>query len=366
LHFNTGFMLRSLAESGQLDGAEHLLMLPDLFAFWLGGEPKLERTNVSTTQLYDPERATWSEAAIAGLGLPRRLFTTEIVDPATGLGTVGADIAAAAGLSPQVRIVATGSHDTAASVAAVPATTRTWAYISSGTWSLMGIERATPLKTPEAMRANLTNEVGVGGMIRLLRNVMGLWLVQESRRQWAREGREWSHAELAALAESAPAFGPLIDPDAIDLFTPGDIPGRIRAACVASSQPAPGSPGEIIRCALESLALRYAQVLDLLEQVGGERIEAVHIVGGGALNRLLCQLTADACGRPVIAGPAESTALGNVLVQLMADGEASSLADIRQIARASSHIVRYEPGSDQAQHVERRAEFDRLFPIPLG
>lgn len=366
LHFNTAFMLEALQRDGLLDGAAHMLMLPDLFAFWLGGEPRLERTNLSTTQVYDPASGTWSTAAINGIGLPDRLFTSPIADSGDLLGTLLPEVSASTGLSPEVRIVATASHDTAASVAAVPATTRTWAYISSGTWSLMGIEISAPIKTPAAMRANLTNEVGVGGTIRLLRNVMGLWLIQESRRQWAREGTEWSHAELAALAEAAPEDGPMIDPDALDLFSPGDLPGRIRAACVESGQPAPDSPGSIVRCALESLAQRYAQVLDLLEQVGGDRIEVVHIVGGGALNRLLCQLTADACDRPVVAGPAESTALGNVLVQLMADGEASSLADIREIARNSARIERYEPSPDRTLSARRREAFAVRFPVPLG
>jgi rhamnulokinase len=366
LHFNTGFMLEAQQREGSLDGASHMLMLPDLFAFWLGGAPRLERTNLSTTQLYDPAAGSWSEAAIAGIGLPRHLFTTEIADPGDLLGAISTEVSDATGLSPEVRVVATASHDTAASVAAVPATTPTWAYISSGTWSLMGIETLSPRKTPEAMRANLTNEVGVAGTIRLLRNVMGLWLIQESRRQWQREGHDWSHADLAAMAEAEPASGPLIDPDALDLFTPGDLPGRIRAACIASGQPAPETPGAVVRSALESLAQRYAQVLGLLEQVGGRQIEVVHVVGGGALNRLLCQLTADACDRPVIAGPAESTALGNVLVQLMADGEAGTLGEIREIARNSAQITRYEPGSDQQRRAERRGEFDRRFPVPLG
>ncbi|MFM9108704.1 MAG: rhamnulokinase family protein [Chloroflexota bacterium] len=366
LHFNTGFMLDAMRRDGLLDGAAHMLMLPDLFAFWLGGEPRLERTNLSTTQLYDPAAGTWSVAAIARMDLPRSWFTTPIAEPGTTLGLLDPGIAAETGLPASVRVVATASHDTAASVAAVPAEAGSWAYISSGTWSLMGIEVDAPRKTPAAMRANLTNEVGVGGRIRLLRNVMGLWLVQESRRQWAREGREWSHADLAGMAEAAPPGGALIDPDALDLFAPGDLPGRIRAACLASGQQAPETPGEIVRCALESLAQRYAQVLDLLEQVGGERIGVVHIVGGGALNRLLCQLTADACDRPVVAGPAESTALGNVLVQLMADGEASSLAEIREIARNSATISRYEPDRNRTRNADRRAAFARLFPIRTG
>jgi rhamnulokinase len=362
LPFNTGFMLRALARDGLLANASHMVMLPDLLTAWLGGDWALERTNASTTQLYDPATGTWSQRVIAGMGLPPDLFTLPLVNPGQRLGSVTPAIQSMTGLAPDVRVVATATHDTAAAVAAVPAHGSNWAFISSGTWSLEGVERADPVKTPTAMAANLTNEVGVDGTIRLLRNVMGLWLVQESRRQWAREGRHWTHEELAALAEDAPAFGPLIDPDHADLLPPGDIPGRIRAACIASGQTPPESTGDILRCALESLALRYQQVLDLVERIDGRRVDAVHIVGGGSRNRLLCQLTADSCERPVIAGPAEATALGNVLVQLAADGEAASLADMREIARRSSTIEQYEPGPDRARWAERRDEFALRFP----
>jgi len=228
-------------------------------------------------------------------------------------------------------------------VAAVPARGEDFAYISSGTWSLMGVEETEPVITPESLAFNFTNEGGVCGTFRLLKNIMGLWLVQECRRTWAGLGREYSYAELTAMAAEAPAFGPLVEPDCHDFLAPGDMPARIRAFCARTGQAAPETEGATVRCALESLALKYRWVLEKLEVMTGRTLRAIHVVGGGSQNALLCRLAADATGRPVVAGPVEATAMGNVIMQALARGRIGSLAEGREVVRRSCEVVTYEP-----------------------
>jgi rhamnulokinase len=327
-----------LVDDPQLEAADRLLMMPALFTTWLCGSRASELTDVSTTGCYDPRARGWALELLDVLDIPARIFG-EIVAPGTELGPLLPRL----GLG-TARVVATASHDTASAVAAVPfEPDRAGAYISSGTWSLVGLELSAPVIEPAALAANLTNEAGAAGTVRLLRNVMGLWLVQECRRAWSLAAREWCYDDLIALAASAPAFGPLIDPDDGRFLRPGDMPGAIAEACRESGQEAITDTGRVVRCALESLALRYRWTLDRLEAVTGRRVDTVHVVGGGARNRLLCQMTADATGRPVVAGPVEATAAGNLLVQALALGLVGSLAEARELVRRSFPLERYEP-----------------------
>jgi rhamnulokinase len=242
-----------------------------------------------------------------------------------------------------VPVVAPACHDTASAIAAVPASGEDWAYISSGTWSLVGVEVREPIITQESLAGNFTNEGGVAGTFRFLKNVAGLWLLQECRRAWARQGEEYSYDELTQMAEAAPPFPALIDPDDPSFFNPADMPSAIAAYCVRSGQTPPQERGSIVRCALESLALKCRLTLDRIEKIRGRPVEVIHIVGGGARNRALCQFTADATARPVVAGPAEATATGNILVQALALGRLSSLEEGRAIVRRSFELPTYEP-----------------------
>lgn len=329
-----------LERSSLLPAASGLLFIPDLFNFLLTGVRKTEFTLATTSQLYNPVKGDWEDELLALVGVPRGIMP-EIVPPGTVLGPLTAEIASETGLGP-VPVVATASHDTAAAVAAVPAEGEEWAYISSGTWSLMGVEVREPVITPQSAALNLTNEGGVGGTFRLLKNITGLWLLQQCQRAWARE-RAYSYAELVQLAAEAPPFGAVIDVDANAFMNPPDMPEAIRHFCRETGQEPPASVGAIARCILESLALKYRAVLDELRQVYGRPIRTLHVVGGGARNALLNQLTAAATGLPVVAGPYEATAVGNLLVQALALGELDSPAEIRQVVRDSFELQRYEP-----------------------
>ena len=357
LPLNTLYQILSMEGSPLLEAAARLVMMPDLFACWLCGEIANERTNASTTQLYDPVRRDWASGLIERLGLPGRLFRQPLVEPGTALGPLLPAVAARTGLGAGTRIVAVGSHDTASAVAAVPAAGDGWAYVSSGTWSLVGIETTAPVRTAEARDANLTNEVGVGGTIRLLTNVMGLWLLQECRRTWEHQGQPSAYDELVRRAGAAPPFGPLVDPDHPSLLAPGDMPARIARLCLEGGQAPPNGVGPTVRCILESLALKYRWAIERLEAVTGRSIATVHVVGGGARNALLSRLTADATRRRVLAGPVEATALGNVLVQAMASGEIASLAEIRDVVRRSVTVEAFDPTGDEAAW---DAAYDRL------
>ncbi|MFO7918091.1 MAG: rhamnulokinase family protein [Anaerolineae bacterium] len=328
-------------ESPALEEAQTLLMMPDLFNYWLTGVKVCEFTDATTTQFYDPRRGDWAYTLLEAFDLPTEMLP-EVVDPGTVLGPLDASIAEEVGLE-GVSVIAPACHDTGSAVAAVPTEDEDYAYISSGTWSLMGVETPEPVINEESLRFNFTNEGGVCGTFRLLKNIMGLWLVQECRRTWAAEGKEFSYDELTEMAAEAPAFGPLVEPDSHDFLRPGDMPERIRAFCTRTGQDAPQSKGEIVRCALESLALKYRWCLARLERLLDKRLKTIHIVGGGSQNHLLCQLTADATQRPVVGGPIEATAIGNVLMQALAQGHIGSLSQGRAMVRRSFPLIEYEP-----------------------
>lgn len=348
LQFNTLFQLLALKErrSPFLEMAETLLMMPDLFTFWFTGQKATEFSIATTTQCYDPRQRAWATDLLQQLDLPTHILT-DIVPTATTIGALRPDIAEEAGCGP-IPVVAPAEHDTGSAVVAVPASTPDYAYISSGTWSLMGIESPEPQIDDRTRSANFTNEGGACGTIRLLKNIMGLWLVQECRRAWARQGNDHSYAGLTERAAQAPRFAALIEPDDPAFLLPADMPAEIRRFCARTGQPAPDGVGATVRCCLESLALKYRWVLERLEEIRGKQIQTIHILGGGTQNHLLCQLTADATGRAVVAGPVEATAIGNVLMQAMGRGHISSLEQAREIVRASFDLVPYIPSSDRA------------------
>lgn len=344
LPFNTVYQLVSMERSAdpQLAAAETLLLMPDLFHFWLTGRKVAEYTNATTTQLLDARERRWATELLQALDLPARILPP-LVSPGTVLGDLLPALRAELGLRAAVPVIASASHDTASAVAAIPDLDASSAYISSGTWSLVGIETPAPILTEAARRLSFTNEGGVGGTIRFLKNVGGLWLLQECQRQWQREGRALGWPELVALAEQAAPLRSLVDPDAPEFLNPGDMPAAIRAYCVQTGQPAPADVGALVRCCLESLALKYRWVVDTLQALSGRQLDTIRVVGGGSQNALLCQLTADACGRRVLAGPVEATALGNMLVQAVALGLLPDLAAGRAALAAGLPQTVFEP-----------------------
>jgi len=341
LPINTLYQLLALAARGGLERAETLLLIPDLLSYWLTGERLAERTNASTTQLLDARTGEWSRELIERLGLPVRMFPP-LVEAGSILGRLLPHVAEATGLPRSTPVAAVASHDTASAVVATPLEGVRSAFISSGTWSLVGVELHEPVLTPQARSANLTNERGLGGTTRLLKNVMGLWLVQECRRAWLREGDAPEYDDLAELAAAA-SSGPLFDPDLPELLAPGDMPARIRAACAHAGQEPPAARPALLRAIFDSLACKYRLVLEQIEEVTGAAIDTVHVIGGGSQNAFLCQLTANVTRRVVLAGPVEAAALGNVLVQMQAFGDVGSLEEMREIVRRSAQIRTFEP-----------------------
>jgi rhamnulokinase len=369
LPFNTIYQLLSLkrSDSPLLDVAETLLMMPDLFAWLLTGERAGEYTNASTTQLLDARAGAWSTKLCEALDLPYMILPP-LIKPGSELGLLRRSIALETGISQPVAVITPGTHDTASAVAAVPVTTTLtssewpdWCYLSSGTWSLLGVEVSHPVITAETMRCNLTNEAGVGGTTRLLKNIMGLWLVQECRRTWARAGREMTYEQLTAQAETAAPFSALVDPDDSSFLSPGDMPERLIAFCSRTGQTPPQTEGAFVRCCLESLALKYRWTIERLESILGTTIKTIHVVGGGTKNALLCQFTADACHRPVHAGPVEATAIGNILMQAIGRKKLSSIADLRSVVARSFPVTIYEP-----QHPNRWSDAAERFNMLLG
>jgi sugar (pentulose or hexulose) kinase len=337
------YAMRHDQRSPILDCAERLLFMPDLFNYLFTGVAKGEFSIATTSQMYDPRKKTWAADMLEKLDLPTRILP-EIIPSGTVVGELRDDVCKECGAQ-KIPVIAPGCHDTASAVAAVPAAAGRddWCYISSGTWSLMGVEIAEPIINEKSLALNYTNEGGVGGTIRFLKNIMGLWLVQECRRQWQREGKEFSYAELTKMAGDAPPLQCIVPPDHGPFGSPGEMPQKIAGYCRQSNQRIPASPGEFVRACLDSLALAYRKTLDGLQDVLGRRMNVIHIVGGGTQNELLTQMAADACGRTVIAGPIEATAIGNILVQAMATGDVRSIADLRAIVRNSFDVKRYEP-----------------------
>ncbi len=347
LPFNTSFQLLSLVESQspQLAAATDLLLMGDLLAYLLCGTKACEYTNASTTQLLDPHTRTWNDDLIARLGIPRKILSDPVA-PGTNLGNLLPEVAELTGMSPNTPVIAPGTHDTASAVVAVPVAgdTQNWSYLSSGTWSLLGAELDEPCITDASMAQDFTNEGGVGGKIRFLKNIFGLWLVQECRRTWERqEGSTLNYSAITQDAAESEAFRSIINLDDPRLFAPDDMPRLIQDICKETGQPIPETHGQIIRCALESLAIKYRQTLHALDDTLGRKTEVLHIIGGGTQNKLLNQMTADACGIPVVTGPIEATVLGNIGVQAMAVGALDSLAAVRKVIGDSFTLNHYAP-----------------------
>jgi rhamnulokinase len=351
LQFNSLYQLLAMCERDPelVAQAKTFLMVPDFFHWCLGGSRVVEFTNATTSQMLSAQSRDWAVDLLHRFEIPTDMFP-EVVLPGTNLGTLRNEVANATGLG-KINVIAPATHDTGAAVAAIP-TSQTgkpdWAYISSGTWSLMGVETQEAILNPLALERNVTNEGGVDGTWRLLKNIMGLWLVQRCRLAFSQRGHNYDYSQLIRLATDAPPFRSLVDPDRLEFLSPTDMTEAIAEECRRTEQPVPETEGQFIRCALESLALKYRLVLGWLEELTGVPVTVIHIVGGGTQNRLLNQFTANACGRPVVTGPIEATALGNVLIQARANGDLSSLADIRDVVRRSESIEEYTPDNSTA------------------
>ena len=328
-------------ESPALDVADALLFIPNLFLFWLCGRRTAEVTVASHSQLYDIATGDWCWPLLAEVGLPAGIMP-EMVPTATVLGPLLPSVGQEVGLS-DVPVIATACHDTAAASAAVPSDQKHFTFISSGTWSVLGTELLEPILTEDALRSQFMNEGGACGRIILVRNSMGLWPVQECRRVWRQEGHAWDYPELTEMAAQAPPFAAVVDPDDAIFFQPGDTAAKVAEFCCLTGQESPTTPGSIIRSLLEGLALRYRKTIQDLERVTSRPTDAIHIVGGGSQNALLCQLAADATSRPVVAGPTEATASGTVLLQALALGHLGSLAELREVVRRSFGPLTYDP-----------------------
>ncbi len=346
---NTLYQLGSMvrANSPVLEHAATLLTLPDLFNYWLTGAKSCEFTHVTTTQMFNPRLGDWDRDLLARVGIPTDILTP-IIQPGTQKGVYNG-----------IPVFASASHDTGSAVVAVPTTTKNYAYLSSGTWSLIGVEIDTPVISDESYAANVTNEGGAYGTYRLLKNIMGLWIAQQCRATWAAAGREYSYDDLVALAHEAEPFRSLIDVDDGVFMPPGDMPARIRAFCQRTGQPIPETDGQVIRAVYESLALKYRHYIDQFEVISGQSIDRLHIIGGGVQNRLLCQMTADSLGREVIAGPVEATLLGNGIVQLIAVGELGSISEAREVLSRIITTQTYEP----KHHAAWTEAFARFMPL---
>ena len=355
---HTAFQMLALREQGSalLPVAATFLMIPDLLAYFLTGERVCERTNAIHTQLYDPRRGEWCGEVFAALGLPREIMPP-LVDPGTRVGTLRESVQRTTGMG-AAAVVAPCTHDTGSAVAGVPfrgraryvaralQETESAAFLSSGTWSILGALTGGPVTTGEAYAARINNELSLDFFV--CRNIMGLWLLQECRRIWSRAGESYGYEELVALADGAPGGGAVVWPDAADFLAPEEMPAAIRDYCRANGQAPPEGVAAMVRCILESLALSYRHGLEQFTRVLGHGFEVVHVVGGGSQNRLLCQLTADATGLPVTAGPVEATVAGNVLVQALAGGFLANKAELREVVRASFSPVEYAPRKNEA------------------
>lgn len=355
MNFNTIFQLAAdLRDDAKIvENASRMLNIPDLLNYFLTGNMANEYTILSTGALLDAHKRDYAEDLLARVGIPQRLFG-KIVQPGTPMGKLLPQVQSEVGKT-DAEVLTVASHDTASAVIAVPTQEKEFLFISSGTWSLMGTEIDTPKINAETEKYNFTNEGGVNNTIRFLKNIMGLWLIQESRRQWRREGTAYSFAELETLAKAAKPFQCFIDPDDPSFVGPGDLPKRVREFCQKTGQYVPETVGEVIRCIYESLAMKYRYTAEVIGKLTGIRPRVIHVVGGGTKDGFLSQMTADACNLPVCAGPEEATAIGNLLVQLMAVGEAKTLSDARAIVAASFDCKYYTP--------ENTAAWDEAYQI---
>jgi len=358
MQLNTLYQLYAAAQQSPhvVEKASRLLFMPDIFNFLFTGETRTEFTFATTSQLLNPRTQNWEPELFAALQVPISIMQ-EIVQPATKLGKLRTSIAQELSLG-EIPVTAVASHDTGSAIAAIPAVGTDWAYISSGTWSLMGVEIPQPVITDEAQESNFTNEGGVGGTFRFLKNIMGLWLLQQCRKEWSSEV-QYDYEEMVKLAVQAAPFRSLLDPDYPEFFNPVSMSGAIRQFCQKTNQPLPVTHAEYVRSILESLALKYRSTLDQLQRLTGRKIRQIHIIGGGAKNVLLCQYAANATGATVIAGPVEATAIGNIMVQALAAGCVGSLDEIRSVVRKSFEPVSYEPKETEAwqQAYERYKAF---------
>ncbi|HVM71106.1 MAG TPA: rhamnulokinase family protein [Anaerolineales bacterium] len=341
MQINTLYQLLSMviARDPQLEAAQTFLTMPDLFNYWLSGQIACEFTNATTTQCFDPHTRTWATALLEALHIPTQIFPP-ICEPGRRLGSLLPAVMYETGAG-SIPVIAPACHDTGSAVAAVPAEGQDFAWLSSGTWSILGTEVREPVLSPKALEYNFTNEGGVSGTWCLSKNITGLWIVQECKREWG-----LSYDELTRQASEAKAFLAVIDPDAPDFLRPGDMPEKVRKFCAKTHQAIPQTQGEIVRVALESLALKYRFALERLDELAGRHLEPLHIFGGGTKNRLLNQFSADATGRMVVAGPVEATASGNILMQAIAMGELASIAEARRLVRHSFAIEEYHPGNE--------------------
>jgi rhamnulokinase len=353
MQLNTLYQLMAmkLADSPLLELAESLLMVPDLFHWLMTGRKCCEFTEATTSQFYNPIQGRWATELLDALGLPTGILQ-EIVPPGTDLGPFRESLIAETELT-AAHVVLPGTHDTASAVMAVPARSRPgrrpdWCYISLGTWALMGVETPQPVVNPKVMELNFTNEGGVGDTYRLLKNITGLWIVQECRRVWNLAGRGWGWEDLNRLTAAAPPFQSFINPDAHDFLAPQDMPEAIRSFTRKTGQTVPADEGAVLRCGLESIAMKFRHVLGMCEELAGGRIDTIHVVGGGTRNTLLCQAAADACGRRVLAGPVEATATGNLMMQAVAGGDVGSIAEAREVIRNSFSVAEYQPRNTAA------------------
>jgi rhamnulokinase len=353
MQINTLYQLLSMViqKSPTLASAETFLTMPDLINYWLTGVKSCEFSIATTTQCFDPRKSNWAYPMLEKLGIPIRMFPN-VVSPGAFLGPLHPSLSEELGIS-DVQVIAPACHDTGSAVAAVPAENEDFAWISSGTWSIMGVVVREPIITPESLEFNFTNEGGASYLYRnskdntyrYSKNIMGLWLVQECRRTWAAQGQNYSYDELTSMASQAEPLLAVVNPDSDDFLKPGDMPARIQAFCSRTHQPIPQTPGAIVRCALESIALKYRRILGQLETTVGKRLDPIHIIGGGTKNHLLNQLSADATGRTVITGPIEATAVGNILVQALSQGHLASIDEVRSVVKHSFTPEVYHPQS---------------------
>lgn len=343
MELNTLFQLISLKKQRpeMLERADKMLFMPDLFAYFLTGKMCSEYSIASTSQLIDINTRSWSKELLDAFGIKESLFAP-LTEPGTQLGNLSKEICEECGVE-SVPVISVCGHDTQSAITAVPCESGDFAFLSSGTWSLFGTELQKPIVNETSLKINITNEGGFGGTTGFLKNIIGLWLIQESRRQWQREGKDYSYADLEKLALSEEPFKCFIDPDAPEFVPQGNIPERVREFCRKTGQYVPESVGEIMRCIYESLAMKYRMTFEKLCECTGKDYPVIHVIGGGTKDGLLCRMTASSCGKTVKAGPIEATVMGNVAVQLMSDGAIGSISEARKAVAASESLKTYEP-----------------------